>query len=157
MHSKIIQVSRIPLCREDYVGEWQFIDSGFCPWIADYVDEYLCDDMREYIIKDFLNQFGDNAIVVKPHGNYAHGVIFSITEGFLASFRDKCLQGFKEDVANSNSLSDIRYAIANHLEDEFSTYIYEEGVGLCPVRRWLTGWASEDTIYYIGGVIDYHW
>ena len=157
MHSKIIQVSRIPLWQDDYVEEAQFIEGGFCPWIADYVDGDLNDDMREHIIEDFLSRFGDNAIVITPLNNCAHGVHFEITEGYLESLRDKCLQGFKRDVANSESLSDLRYATANYLEDVFGTYVYEEGAGVMPVLRWLTEWADENTTYYIGGVIDYHW
>lgn len=153
MGSCIFQVSKTPVTQDDMMNEGRYYDSGFCPYIADYVD--ISDDID-----------GDFERLGKVRGLKVDSEKKSlIIEDKKAYFEFKYLK-FKECVeAISNiSLDDfINFATTamyvNHLkwdyEDVFGFYIDGVDYGFITLDRFVR-WAEEGSEWYLGAVFEYH-
>ena len=154
MHSKIIQLNKTPIDRENWSTESDFYD-GFAGWIADYVAD-VDDDVRNMVISDFKEGFDmsyrDFVTIEDDH------IIFK--NGFKDEYAGKileCLKEFvKEATVNSVRNGSLRYGSEELLGDPFGIYIATE-YGLVRENVWLTEYIEEDTPYYFGGVVDYHY
>ena len=155
MHSKILQLSESPIAKEEWVEESRFYD-GFSGWIADYVAG-VDDDIRNIVIEDWLSCFKENLkdwVTVDKNS-------ITFKEGFRDYYSYKILDEVKriakEATANSIRTGNLKSALEVLLGDPYGFYIYLEGYGLIKEAVFLTQYIQEDTPYFFGGVIDYHY
>lgn len=115
------------------------------------------DDIRGYVISNFKEGFslsyGDDLVVIDEY-------TITFKEGFKDAYAAKMLECLK-DIVSKADIKSIRngmtqYAIEETLGDPFGFYIYEDGV-LFRKNCWLTQNLIENTPYYFGGVVDYHY
>ena len=153
MHNNILQLSRVPLTRDDWCQEDDFYN-GFQGWIADYVSS-VDDDTRDIAISDYKEGFDmsyrDFVTIAEDH------IIFK--RGFKDMYASVMLECVKEIVSNStvNSVrtGNLRSLVEEILGDYHGLYI-ATGYGLIRENVWLTEHMEEDTPYYFGGVVSYH-
>lgn len=161
MHSKIIQVGTDPIPKVEWVGESQFYD-GFVGWIADYVADDLSSDERAYIIDDFCDEMKKrfpDYVEISPKMIPATERFITFKKGFREAFLNgmKCrLKAIAKESQSLDTFYKIRAMLIGITGDQFGTYIYEEGWGLSTEQRFLET-VEEDTSYYFGSVIDYHY
>lgn len=157
MHSRIFQLSASPIDKENYIVESDYYDHWFTNQIADYVDG---DCNRDESI-GWLYSYSKAYDVSKCNdGNYR--LVVHNKEIYF----ENAYKSFVEEV---NKLTDMSleqftngfnlYGLTNAYEDKFGFYVdlYGDGHGNelmtldAFIRRCNVG-----TVYYIGGVIDYH-
>ena len=156
MHSKIIQVSRTPLVFDDYVEEDAFYDNFAC-WIADYVDDDVCPEVRKDVIDGFIHMFGSD---ITTEWDENDGTSFIVAEGWKDVFAAQRLQYAREYLARATvddmKTGNVVYELEKYLGDPFGVYIYENGC-LTMLVRWLCERMREGVRYYFGAVVDYHY
>lgn len=153
MHCKIIQVENEPIPEGLFVTEYDIPD-WFVPAIADYVDAVVDKDDALEIVK---NHFDRPGIRYFRDGT----VMFSDVDYFLPKF-DKFKEILEQMVRNlkfddfyrgmSLEMADLHDAY----DDKFGDYIYHDG-HLLTLDDFVRNWANRDKIYYVGGVLDYHY
>lgn len=155
MYSRIFQLSKKPLVREDYISEDMFYD-GFVGTIADYVSS---DVDRKYDIewfKEFLEPYGAKVC------EKAEQVYFP--KGFKASYFKERYEEFKE-LAEKTSFEVFAglsndtlslYKLTSVIESKYGFYVVVHGYpeSLDDFIRYMD---DEDATYYIGATIDYHY
>lgn len=151
MHSRIFQLSEVPVDKEDYITEDEFID-GFVGMIADYVSsdtdrrediQWLCSALKEYGIIYDENE---------------ESIIF--LEGFKKKyFKERfeklrtTLQNMSLEEFSSDSLA--AFELASLIENRFSFYVYYEYTWQS-LDNFVRSELKEGQKYYIGGTLDYH-
>jgi acyl carrier protein len=151
MHSRIFQLSEVPVNKEDYITEDEFID-GFVGMIADYVSsdtdrrediQWLCSVLKEYGIIYDENE---------------ESIIF--LEGFKKKyFKERfeklrtTLQNMSLEEFSSDSLA--AFELASLIENRFSFYVYSEYTWQS-LDNFVRSELKEGQKYYIGGTLDYH-
>lgn len=153
MHSRVFQLAREPISKEDYITSFS-LDGCFIGQIADYANE---SKNREEDL-EWL------ASAIEPHGailDYKKETIY-FPEGFKVSYFKKRFEAFREVVeritletfAGVSTMSGLdMHRLKSLIEDEFSFYIYVDyPQTLDDFVRDL----EEDTSYYVGAIMDYH-
>lgn len=165
MHSRIFQVSRYPINKEEYFGEDRYYDGEhnyFVREIADYVDN---GNDRLSDIQWFKECYGtslefisEDKFKVIDKRNYFKGRV----EAFLKNVKE--LQDIKEDdFIQGNKIPMLMHLTESIYRDRFDFYIdrddtmksgeYDEFFG--PMDDFIRN-AEEGEEYYIGNTIDYH-
>lgn len=159
-HSKIIQISRRPIDRDDWKAESDYYDIGFVGSVADYVAD-IDDDERKACI-EWLS---------RSDGGPIPGVIVNEKDETLKIvskedyFRDK----WKRTTAAAKKLSEMsldEFASGKGLRsiedvnyfgnDKFSLYMDAPTIwDFCPIDEFMRYVTNGDT-FYIGGIVDYH-
>ena len=157
MHSRIYQISKTPIDRDDYIDEEKYYDHWFTNSVADYVngDTYRDDDI-EWLKSYYKNKglsFGQD-------NNGEYFIVENKTKYFEANFEkfqkelkelsEKTLDDFMGGESNM-SLSRLKSSYDN----EFGFYIDDEYHGVATFDRFMRC-ATVGTKYYIGATIDYH-
>lgn len=150
MHSRIIQLSKEPIDKDDYITEDTFIDD-FVGVIADYVSE---ETDREEDIKWLLYAIKEYGIV---YNDKEESIIFP--KGFKENYFRERFKELKEVVQNISleqfaSNSTVAYNLASLIEDKHGFYIYTSFWQ--SFDSFVRGELEEGEKYYIGGTIDYH-
>lgn len=162
MHSRIFQVSKEPLTKNDYYAEeryWE--DLNFVPSIADYVDEAGSKEDFEWLA---------SALKGSAEVDYKNRTI-TITNK-LAYFENR-FKAFKETIARCANLSLEEFAEKEHdrqlttgmlfyelkqqIESTYEFYLDDEKTwgceSLCSWMRHL----DDGDVLYVGAVFDYHY
>ena len=162
MHSRIFQlersrenISRYPL--EEYRFDYDGIHAWFIDRIADYVNE---DTNQQEDIRWFLDNLENcrEYFVLDMQGTEVVSITF--LQGFKRAFFGRRFDTFKRDVANMklddfiNSMGLI--TIQSTIEEEFGFYVCIED-SLITMDSFIRHLPNEDTTYYFGATIDYHW
>lgn len=160
MHSRIIQLSKKPIDKEEYIKESDFFgydgESGFVGTIADYVNEHTntAED-----IKWFVSCYEEYGVT---HDEKNGTLTFK--KGFLEKYFKERFEQFKELSSNltmeefTNSFGMERYRIEKALEDTFGFYIYIEDYNstMDTFARMYLKSSNGDQTFYTGNTIDYH-
>ena len=152
MHSRIYQISKTPIDRDDYIDEGHYYDHWFTNSIADYVNG---DTDREDDI-NWLKSYA-NAISFDSDDNGEYFIVTSKEEYFKEKF-----EAFHKflDIVKGYTLQDFAsgiyemWGLKDAYEDKFGFYVDADGELMnfdSFVRRCVI-----NEKYYIGGTIDYH-
>ena len=157
MHSRIFQVSTMPIDEEDYTCESYYYDHWFLHQIADYVDED-CD--RDDSIEWLDSCAKGYEICQDNNGNYR--IIVVNKEEYFASAYEVFVEELKKlgtpTIEQFSTGLDL-YRLKNAYDDKFGFYIdvYDQNGGhdIMTMNDFIRV-CNVGTVYYIGGVIDYH-
>lgn len=162
MHSRIIQISTSRIEKEDYLDEMT-IETGASTGV-DYTTE-ISQDEREQAIKNLVNHW-------LPKGMFSFGsepdtIIYNggmeewIVKEWLPKIRRHAESLSSDNVFNSPNLYRMELLLDNALDigtlfylssENFQSYAEKSTAFMEYVNNY-----SEGQVFYIGGVIDYHW
>lgn len=149
MHSRIVQLYKEELFE---ISEESLLESGFCPWIADYVSEI------EGI--DYVSEKKDFLAYMKGLGAQTNDDGIILPTGFAVDFFTKLLEEFKKHsnftVEDCLGLNRAKYICQEFFGDPFGLYIADNTGCLHTFVDWLSI-ATEGAVYKIGKIIDYHY
>ena len=159
MHSRIYQISKAPIDRDDYIGEDKYYDHWFLNSIADYVNE---DTNRDDDIEWIQDCYGNKGLSFGQDDNGEYFIIEDRTKYFEAKFEE-----FKKELEelSKKTLDDFMdrsnmslFRLKDSYDDEFGFYIDDNGEyqGLATFDEFMRC-TTVGTKYYIGATIDYHW
>ena len=159
MHSRIYQISKTPIDREDYIDEDKYYDHWFTSSVADYVNG---DTNRNDDIEWLQNCYGNKGLSFGQDDNGEYFVVEDKVKYFEANF--KKFQDELEELSKK-TLDDFMggerdmslYRLKSSYDDEFGFYIDDnfEYYGVATFDRFMR-YATVGTKYYIGATIDYH-
>ena len=163
MHSRIIQLTEKKLCSDEYIEERDFMgyEDSISNYIqgADYViavddrkediewfKDYLCDDLG---LKEYVELNLDEELITFKKG-------FKTT--YFQIFFDKLNQLTQEiDLKEFSSYSTI-YKLQKIINPNHGFRICsEEKAEMMSLHDFVRYLTDEETIYYVGGVLDYHY
>lgn len=153
MHGKIIELSRESVSKDERITESDFFDVGFIGHYADYVDS-VTEENRRNVILEFLSFLENRKCIL-------NGDMKSFTFDFCAKekfFLEK-FEKFKS-LANEITLKDFSnyntnvYRLQNLLEDD-EFFIHCDGA-FYKIDYFIREFADNST-WYFGGVVDYHY
>lgn len=157
MHSRIFQISKTPIHKDDYIDESRYYDHWFLDSIAAYVDD---DTDRAEDIEDLEYCYG------------AHGISFGVDKGgeyFIVEDKVKYFKSnFKRFQEALNELSTVTledfasggcsmqiYRLKEAYDDKFGYYVDGDEVYLKTFDEFIR-YSNNGSKYYIGATIDYH-
>ena len=154
MHSRIIQLSRSPISKDDWTDESKYFD-GFVGSIADCVGE-IPEENRSYEIEQLMS----SAIAIDRNNE----VIMIISKE--AYFKDRYLR-FKRVLHEIDAVSFEEFMngrasvgmmnINDSYNDKFGIYIDCDDVcGLDTLDSFMRLVNNRD-VFYIGNIVDYHY
>lgn len=155
MHSRIFQISREPISKDEYISEADFYDNGFIGNIADYVSD---DTDRESDI-EWLKQrlegvadFNGDSFTIKDQRKYFEKSF----SDFLEAIKDISLLTFEDFCTDANDFNYKMYKLESAYRDEFEFYINDiGGYGTEPFDDFMRR-AKNGDVLYIGATLDYH-
>ena len=159
MHSRIYQISKTPIDRDDYIEEDKYYDHWFTSSVADYVNG---DTNRDDDIEWLQNCYGNKGLSFGHDDNGEYFIVEDKVKYFETNFKEfqkeleelskKTLDDFMGGESNMSL-----YRLKSSYDDEFGFYIDDsfEYHGVVTFDRFMRS-ATEDTKYYIGATIDYH-
>lgn len=153
MHSRIFQLSKKPIGREDYITEMNYWNHWFLHSVADYVTDD-CD--RNEDIEWLQNATNGISFGKDEYGEYL--VIESKAEYFEQAFTrfKELLNDIKyctiEDFAKG--IQEV-YIMKNIHEEKWGFYV-EINDELMPFDNFIRAYNVQDK-FYIGGTVDYHY
>ena len=159
MHSRIYQISKTPIDRDDYIEEDKYYDHWFTSSVADYVNE---DTDRDYDIEWLKDCYGNKGLSFGHDDNGEYFIVEDKVKYFEAKFEEfqKELKELSEktldDFMGGESKMSL-YRLKGFYDEECGFYIDDcsEYHGLATFDRFVRC-ATVGEKYYIGATIDYH-
>ena len=159
MHSRIFQISKTPIDRDDYIEEDKYYDHWFTNSVADYVDG---DTNRYDDIKWLQSCYENEGLSFGRDDSGEYFVVEDKSRYFETNFEEfkKALQELSEktfdDFMNGERRMSL-YRLKSSYDEELGFYIDDNGEyqGLATFDRFMRC-ATEGEKYYIGATIDYH-
>lgn len=159
MHSRLYQISKTPIDRDDYIEEDKYYDHWFTSSVADYVDG---DTDRDDDIEWLQNCYGNKGLSFSKDDSGEYFIVEDKTKYFEAKFKEfqKELKELSEKTLDEfmSGESDMSmYRLKTSYDDDCNFYIDDnyEYHGVATFDRFMRS-ATEGTKYYIGATIDYH-
>ena len=157
MHSRIYQISKTPIDRDDYIQEDKYYDHWFTNKVADYVDG---DTERDYDIEWLKDCCGNKGLSFGQDDNGEYFVVEDKAKYFETNF-EEFQQELKE--LSEKTFDDFMgwrvslYRLKSLHDDDSGFYIDDNGeyCGLTTFDDFMRC-VTVDTKYYIGATIDYH-
>lgn len=155
MHSRIIQISKEKIDKDDYIEESDYWDNFVGP-IADYVSE---DTDRDGDIEWFVEILKDSIEYNKDEESFT---IKDRKKYFERSY-DKFMKILNE-ISDTMTLDKymspcdtVIYSLKSTYDDKFGFYIDDKGEyhGLSTLDNFMR-YAEDGQKFYIGGTMDYH-
>lgn len=157
MHSRIFQISKNPIDKEDYIEESHYWDHWFTNSHADYVNG---DTDREDDIKWLKNCYENRGLIFGTDDNGEYFIIEDKTKYFAPKFEE--FQNLIKQLANStlDSFATTKldmdvYRLKAAYEDKCGFYVDGEDCDLCSLDDFIR-WNDNGIKFYIGATIDYH-
>jgi len=152
MHSRIIQISKEPIEKDEYFSECRYYD-GFINAIADYV----VDSDRTADIEWLKSILGDAAEVDVQAGTFkiVNRMLFFMAP--YTEFRQHIaeMEGITlEDFASCKSEFPM-YMLQASYDDKYSFYLDSDENGMQTLMSFMR-FAKDGDVYYIGATFDYH-
>ena len=159
MHSRIYQISKAPIDRDDYIKESTYYDHWFLNSVADYVNE---DTNRNDDIKWLQSCYGNKGLSFGQDDNGKYFIVEDKAKYFETNFEEfkKALVELSnitiDDFISDKGGMDL-YRLKSSYDDEFGFYIDDGGeyYGLTTFDSFMRD-ANTGEKYYIGATIDYH-
>lgn len=159
MHSRIYQISKTPIDRDDYIEEDKYYDHWFTGSVADYVDD---DTDRDDDVEWLQSCYGNKGLSFGQDDSGEYFVVDDKAKYFEANFekfqkelKELSEKTFDDFMGGEGSMS--LYRLKESYDDEFGFYIDDrnEYHGLVTFDRFMRC-ATVGEKYYIGATIDYH-
>lgn len=160
MHSRIFQIelSKEKIEEEGFIEESKYYeDHWFVGAIADYVSDIADEDRKDelnWLYSSLKQSFEDKVIIDEEKE------CFKFIKGFKEQYFNKRYTEFKERVEQltfSNFLDGYKiYGISSLIKNKYGFYFDSSEFSLECQDDFIRESAEEDTIYYIGGIVDYH-
>lgn len=152
MHSRIFQVSKEPINKNEYITQSEYYDHWFTREIADYVDdsdragdiEWLNSIWKGYKVSEDVN---GNYLIVTDKKEYFKERYIRFQQ-YINKFKECTLDEFANGI-------DIWWDLKNTYVDKFDFYIQTDNHGLLPFDTFIRC-CDENVKHYIGGTLDYH-
>lgn len=153
MHSRIFQVSKDFIEREDYIDESYYYDHWFVGQIADYVIDsdragdldWLASCARGYEVG--IDELGEYLMITNKE------IYFTTKFALFTESLNKAKEWTLADFANGTTIADW-WRVQHSYEEKYGFYIEcdNELITLDTFIRY----ADVNTKYYLGGTVDYH-
>ena len=156
MHSRIFQISRKPINKDEYISEYDYYDSGFIGEIADYVSDDTDRDADIEWLKSRLEgvaDFNGDSFTIKDQRKYFEKSF----SDFLEAIKEVSLLTFQDFCTNANDFDYKMYKLKTAYRNEFRFYIDDNGeyAGREPLDDFMRR-AKNGDVFYIGATLDYH-
>lgn len=158
MHSRIYQISKNPIDKDDYIEESNYWDHWFTNSVADYVNG---DTDRDSDIKWLKNCYDNNGLSFGADNGGEYFIVedkrkyfakrFDTFKKILRELSDATLDDFV-----SGAYGGKVYTLKAAYNDEFGFYIDGEDIGMETFDSFIR-YSENGDKFYIGGTIDYHW
>lgn len=153
MHSKIIQISREPIKKDNYIDESRYYDHWFVGSIADYVSD-LDDNCRTALCKNLscdafeLDPVANTLSIISKDAYFKPK--YDAFKAKLQEISQWEYEDYREPHYEVSWLADL-------YDDKFGFYIDDNGefAGLETLDAFMRR-AEDGDIYYIGALLDYH-
>lgn len=157
MHSRIFQISKEPIKKDDYIEESNYYDHWFTNSIADYVDG---DTDREDDIQWLKDCYADSGLSFGIDDGGEYFIIEDKVKYFAKRFDVfqktlKELQDITLDDFASGKCGMYMYTLKSTYDDEFGFYIDSEDTSLETFDSFIRH-SGNGAKFYIGATIDYH-
>ena len=159
MHSRIFQISTEPIDKENYLNEdtLQQGDNSFYDYCADIDDESRKEDIA-YLVNSALPK-GMFELLSEDTMRY-NGGIEQWKEEYVANIRKKAEELTVVNMWQWSTTYYFRQAIQNPLNTDYHFYLDGDGCQSFAEQSFafmqFVSNFDPGTIFYIGGVIDYH-
>lgn len=158
MHSRIYQISKEPIDRDNYITEDRYYDHWFTHSIADYVTDNTDRDDDIKWLKDCYEEKGFS-FGIDDKGEYF--IIEDKSKYFAINFEafQKALEELIKSTLDdfmSGKCGTSLYYLKNSYNDKFGFYVECEDCG-CETFDGFMRYATIGAKYYIGATIDYHY
>ena len=157
MHSRIFQISEVPVTEETKFDEERYFD-GFVGSVADYVDEIGCPESEYESLKEALGEAAefmtDSSFVV---GNPEK--MFEKKHARFLELAKKLSETSLEDFSSGKIDMDV-FRLNEEYEDKYSYYVDDGGewFGIVPLDEFVRGCSKlKDRVWHLGAVFDYHY
>lgn len=156
MHSRIFQVSLKPIDKAEYITESEYYDHWFTNSVADYVND---DCNRGEDIEWLKDCYEGRGIEFGADDNGEYFIIKSRIKYFEKTYEK--FQGLLEKIRNyditefANGIYEF-WSLKEAYEDKFGFYVQTDDNGLITIDNFARVY-PENTKYYIGATIDYHY
>ena len=157
MHSRIFQISKEPIDKDDYIEESYYYDQWFIGSIADYVNgvthrdddiQWLKDCYEERGLSFGADDGGEYFIIVDKNKYFEPK--FEVFKTQLGELLNATLEDFASVKLDMN-VQRLRMAY----EEKYGFYIDGDGWGTCTFDDFVRC-GQNGMKYYIGATIDYH-
>ncbi len=158
MHSRIFQISKTPIDKDDYIEEDKYYDHWFTDRVADYVNGAT---NRDDDIEWLRNCYENKGLSFGQDNNGEYFVVEDKAKYFESDFEEfqrelkELLGKTLDDFMGGESRMSL-YRLNSSYEDEFGFYVEDEYCGCATFSRFMRH-ATVGTKYYIGATIDYHY
>lgn len=161
MHSRIIQIADTPIEKEDFLDEDTIEVGSTTP--VDYTDE-ISEEERQLAINNLVNYWlpkGMFSFGTEPDTIVYNGGIEEWREEWVKTIKDKAMELTGENVFHFMSLYNMQRTLDNALDIGTLFYLSEHNFQSYAERstafmEYVNGY-SAGQMFYIGGVLDYHW
>lgn len=158
MHSRIFQVSREPIDKEDYIDESNYYDHWFTNLIADCVNG---DTDRGDDVKWLKECYEKSGLSFGKDSGGEYFIIDDKAKYFKPKFEEFCkaldeLKKITLEDFSSNKCNMPVYLLKGAHNDKFGFYIDSDETSLRTLDEFVR-YADIGIKYYIGVTIDYHW
>ncbi len=156
MHSRIFQVSRRPIDKQDYIDESRYYE-GFVGSIADYVDSMSDEAIAEaieslkWVLGDAV-EFKDRSFTVVDKYKFFAPIFANWLKQCRELHDVMDLESFSDD-----SMSLKMFGFSQSYNDKYDYYMDDNGewAGNQTLMDFMR-YAKEGDTFYLGNVIDYH-
>ena len=158
MHSRIYQISKQPIDKDDYIEESRYYDHWFIGAIADYVNG---DTDREADIEWIKGCYDNKGLSFGTDDAGEYFVVTDKAKYFAERFEMfqetiKELSKFTLDDFASNRSRMQMCTLESIYDDEFAFYVDGDDTGLETFYSCIRS-SSNGTKFYIGATIEYHY
>lgn|SRR5699024_7753412 len=154
MHSRIYQISKEPIVKDDYVSEDLFYDEIF-NHVADYVTEETNreDDINWLVgsLSDLPYTFNQDEKSIVFHPGFKEAYFESDFIKFKSLTANMTLDSFSNNNIDGMNL----YRIIKCINDKFGFYTIDDDNMVQTMDEFIRD-IEENTKYFIGGTLDYH-
>ena len=153
MHSRIFQIEKEPIKKEDYIDSFSIPE-----WFTESVADYASDDSNREEDIEWLMSAALGSIA-SVEGNK---IIFSsdINEYFKEKYKEfanaakELYTATLTEFISGDSIDMALFRLKSAYDDRYSFYIYSD-YDLCTLDDFMRHVKAGET-YFIGGTVDYH-
>ena len=158
MHSRIYQINKTPINKEDYIEESYYYDHWFTHSIADYVNDNTDRDDDIKWLKDCYEEKGfsfgtddkGEYFIIEDKSKY-----FAINFEAFQKALEELMKSTLDDFMNGKCGTSL-YRLKKSYNNKFGFYVECEDCG-CETFDGFIRYAATGVKYYIGATIDYHY
>jgi len=150
MHSRIYQLTKEPIPKEEWLTEEDFFDTSFIGAVADYVRTQP-ETERQDDIEWLMSQTKGVFAIDKDKVHVLPGAKQRYFSEKFNKFKEKTENLTLDEFCNSDTIWELNRL----MQEEYTFYVYDEHACWKPLDQFIRD-AEEGAVFYIGGIVDYH-